>query len=79
MGILETTWHHFDGESMRTMLASGAGAAWGSGREGPIRSAYTEYQVDFHLRQIGWDMQNLGYEQTGTYPYQLTPRPAGPR
>ena len=79
MGILETTWHHFDGESMRTMLASGAGAAWGSGRKGPIRSAYTEYQVDFHLRQIGWDMQNLGYEQTGTYPYQLTPRPAGPR
>lgn len=79
MGILETTWHHFNGDSMLTMLASAAGAAWGSGREGAIRSAYTEYQVDFHIRQIGWDMQKVGYKQTGINPYQLDPHPSSPR
>lgn len=75
-GLLETTWHHLDGATMRTMFATGARAAWGTDHSG-----YDAGEVDGHLRQVGWDMDKsrYGYEQTGIYPWQLNPRPSGGR
>ena len=73
-GILETTWHHLDGTEMRTMLATGARAAWGTGHSG-----YGADEVDTHLRQIGWDMPTVQYKETGIHTWQLVPETSGPR
>ena len=75
-GLLETTWHHLDGETMRTMFATGARSGWGTGHSG-----YDVVEVDQHIRQVGWDMdrERYHYEQTGVHSLQLEPRPAGPR
>lgn len=74
-GLLVTTWHHFDGAEMRTMLATGARAAWGTPHSG-----YDAIEIDAHLRQVGWDRkERIGYQQTGVFPWQLEPRPSGPR
>jgi len=68
-GFLQTTWHHFNDNSMRQMLADGAYAAWGTGYSG-----FQPLDIDRHIRQIGWDCENLHYEQTGLHPFQVTPR-----
>lgn len=74
-GLLVTTWHHFDGGEMRTMLATGARTAWGTAHSG-----YDVIEVDTHLRQVGWDMkERLGYRQTGVFTWQLLPETSGPQ
>lgn len=70
-GILDTTWHHFKGAEMRSILAAGASAGWGTDWKGGTA------EIHRHLRQIGSDMPVNDYRHTGVDTWQVEPEPYG--
>ena len=73
-GILVTTWHHFSTSGrMYTMLCVGSQAAWTGGQPSVSMENFA-----VHLRQVGWDMHETHYRNTGYVDFQLPPETSGP-
>lgn len=74
-GVLCTTWHHFFGKDMERMLVNGSSALWGTDRPYRMNERNIFHQ---HLRQIGWEMKGLKYDDTGSFDWQILPERSGP-
>ena len=72
MGLLETTWHTFEGYALPAMATTAANAAWGRGGEGPYDREF-RLGLPTYLRQIGWDMGLDSRDDTGYGKYDLMP------
>ncbi|MDD3587286.1 MAG: family 20 glycosylhydrolase, partial [Thermoguttaceae bacterium] len=73
-GVLCTTWHHFFGPNMYRVLATGSCALWGTERE------HRENELGMfnqHLRQVGWEIDGLKYNDTGWADWQILPETNG--
>ncbi len=73
-GVLCTTWHHFFGPNMYRILATGSCALWGTERE------HRENELGMfnqHLRQVGWEIDGLKYNDTGWADWQILPETNG--
>jgi len=70
-GFLGTTWHHAQGDALRTMLVHDAYAAWGGDPKPYCRPWQARFMTV--LRQVQWDMPVTVREQTGVNRYQLSP------
>jgi len=69
-GLLGTTWHTNSGHLFSKMFYDFASAAWGVNQE---RIGWDPLSIALHLRQVGWDMNLVEYEQTGDVEYQIFP------
>lgn len=69
-GMLCTTWHHMRGNDMYRIFSMGGQVTW---HAGPNYPGVWEMIFAIHLRQIGWDMQNDDYRDTGHVDWQLRP------
>ena len=67
-GLLETVWHHFQGNRFGKMMAESACAAWGA--EWRDRDVWNLPAA--HWRQMGWDMGVDSRDETGFVHKQVT-------
>ncbi|MDO5566650.1 MAG: family 20 glycosylhydrolase [Planctomycetia bacterium] len=70
-GALCTTWHHFFGRRMKTILVTSSCAFWGTELKG---SGDLDFNFQQHLLQVGWEIKDLRYNHTGTMDYQVAPQ-----
>lgn len=78
-GVLGTTWHHAYGTRLVETFSQLAVSCWN-----PAASLSSSYNAMLlkcatHLRQIGWDMKQDQYRQTGWYDHQVIKEPDGDR
>ena len=75
-GILQTVWDRFGGARFANTVANGASAAWGvpayESSRIPFGAAPIPHPFATHWRQVGWDMGNVSYAETGYYDNQVT-------
>ena len=78
-GILQTVWDRFGGARFANTVANGASAAWGTlpyvPPKTPMGAAPIPHPFATHWRQVGWDMGDVSYEETGYYDNQVSREP----
>ena len=75
-GVLQTVWDRFRGGQVAVTLSSGAAAAWGAAAyessKIPFGGAPIPHPFATHWRQVGWDMGNVPYAETGYFDNQVS-------
>ena len=67
-GLLDTTWTGFNGRAIPSVATAAANAAWGGPpHEGAVLQQDMTSPVNWHWRQIGWDMKVADIRDTGFF------------
>lgn len=71
-GMLATTWHENYSHKLHDIFYGAGQAGWTGATDAPCVPGAI---INYHLRQIGWDMKLSEYEQTGASKLQISRAP----